>query len=192
MRTGQEFGWPRVRDLDQARIRRGICSQIYPKRYSYPQGLSLYQHAKCAGPVGRPSVIGSRSVRGGTEKWRTECWRAGIPSVRLVAVQSLGIGDPRPFGFYAAVEFPLRIRRFLVDPRTLPGVDPTFHGYAEDYRKVVNTLPQKARTHLRSFLAGRATRLGCGASQRRPWRSLKHERLSSLSMPGTIGRKVQS
>jgi hypothetical protein len=76
--------------------------------------------------------------RATAEIWRTECRRAGIPSVHLVAVQSRGIGDPRAFGFDAAVEFPPHNPRFLIDPRTFPGVDPTFDGYLEDYRKVVN------------------------------------------------------
>ena len=75
--------------------------------------------------------------RSTAEIWRTECRKAGIPSVHLVAVQSFGIGDPRPFGFDAAVEFPPHTSRFLIDPRTFPGLDPTFDGYLEDYRKVV-------------------------------------------------------
>jgi len=75
--------------------------------------------------------------RATAEIWRTECRKAGIPSVHLVAVQSFGIGDPRPFGFDAAVEFPPHTPRFLIDPRTFPGVDPTFDGSLEDYRKVV-------------------------------------------------------
>lgn len=75
--------------------------------------------------------------RSTAEIWRTECRKAGIPSVNLVAVQSFGIGDPRPFGFDAAVEFPPHTSRFLIDPRTFPGLDPTFDGYLEDYRKVV-------------------------------------------------------
>ncbi|WP_341884218.1 glycoside hydrolase family 99-like domain-containing protein [Synechococcus sp. UW140] len=38
--------------------------------------------------------------------WREECRGAGIPEIHLVAVQSFGIGDPRKYGFDAAVEFP--------------------------------------------------------------------------------------
>ncbi|HEX5755146.1 MAG TPA: glycoside hydrolase family 99-like domain-containing protein, partial [Arenimonas sp.] len=38
--------------------------------------------------------------------WRDECRRQGIERLHLVAVQSFGIGDPRPYGFDAAVEFP--------------------------------------------------------------------------------------
>jgi glycosyltransferase involved in cell wall biosynthesis/2-polyprenyl-3-methyl-5-hydroxy-6-metoxy-1,4-benzoquinol methylase len=73
--------------------------------------------------------------RATAEVWRSECRQAGIPSLHLVAVQSFGIDDPRPFGFDAAVEFPSRTGRF--DPGTFPGVDPKFEGGLEDYRKVV-------------------------------------------------------
>ncbi len=41
----------------------------------------------------------------------------GIPDIHLAAVQSFGIGDPRPFGFDAAVDFPPDIERALLDPR---------------------------------------------------------------------------
>jgi glycosyltransferase involved in cell wall biosynthesis/2-polyprenyl-3-methyl-5-hydroxy-6-metoxy-1,4-benzoquinol methylase len=76
--------------------------------------------------------------RATAEIWRAECRKAGIPSVHLVAVQSFGISDPRPFGFDAAVEFPPHTRRFLIDTQTFGGVNPAFEGYLEDYRKVVN------------------------------------------------------
>lgn len=38
--------------------------------------------------------------------WRNECAMAGLNDPYLVAVQSFGIGDPTPYGFDAAVEFP--------------------------------------------------------------------------------------
>ena len=76
--------------------------------------------------------------RATVEVWRTECRKDGIPSVHLVALQSVGIGDPRPFGFDAVVEFPPHTPRFLINPRIFPGVDPTFDRYAEEYRKVMN------------------------------------------------------
>ena len=75
--------------------------------------------------------------RATVEIWRSECRKAGIPCVHLVAVQSFGINDPRPFGFDAAVEFPPHTRRFPIDTRTFEGVNPTFEGYLEDYQKVV-------------------------------------------------------
>jgi glycosyltransferase involved in cell wall biosynthesis len=72
------------------------------------------------------------------EVWRDECRKAGITALHLVAVQSFGISDPRPFGFDAAVEFPPHTDRFLLDPKTYPGVDPAFDGYLEDYQRVVD------------------------------------------------------
>jgi glycosyltransferase involved in cell wall biosynthesis len=76
-------------------------------------------------------------ARATAEIWRAECRAAEIPSVHLVAVQSFGISDPRPFGFDAAIEFPPHTRRFLIDRDKFPGLDPTFEGYLEDYPKVV-------------------------------------------------------
>jgi glycosyltransferase involved in cell wall biosynthesis/2-polyprenyl-3-methyl-5-hydroxy-6-metoxy-1,4-benzoquinol methylase len=75
--------------------------------------------------------------RATAEIWRTECRKAGIPSVHLAAVQSFGIGDPRPFGFDSAIEFPPHTERFLIDPRAFPGINANFDGYLEDYSKVV-------------------------------------------------------
>ncbi len=69
--------------------------------------------------------------------WRDECRKAGIRALHLVTVQSFGITDPRPFGFDAAVEFPPHTNRFLIDPKTYPGIDPAFEGYLEDYPSVV-------------------------------------------------------
>ena len=40
------------------------------------------------------------------EFWRDECRLAGIPNLHVVAVQSFGISDPRPYGCDAAIEFP--------------------------------------------------------------------------------------
>jgi glycosyltransferase involved in cell wall biosynthesis len=75
--------------------------------------------------------------RATAEIWRAECRKAGIPSVHLVAVQSFGIDDPRPFGFDGAVEFPPHTRRFLIDPQAFPGMNPNFDGYLEDYSRVM-------------------------------------------------------
>jgi hypothetical protein len=38
--------------------------------------------------------------------WRAHCREHGIPEIHLVAAQTFGLGDPRPLGFDAAVEFP--------------------------------------------------------------------------------------
>jgi hypothetical protein len=69
--------------------------------------------------------------------WRSVCAREGLPSIHLAAVQSFGIGDPRPYGFDSAVEFPPHVKRALLDVRTMPGVYPDFDGYLEDYLAIV-------------------------------------------------------
>ncbi len=69
-------------------------------------------------------------------RWRLLCARAGIPQVHLTAVQSFNIGDPRRYGFDAAVEFPPHVDRQLVDPATVPGTVSDFEGYLEDYEAV--------------------------------------------------------
>ena len=70
-------------------------------------------------------------------RWKKYCWDLGIPEPYLVAAQVFGFnGDPNPFGFDAAVEFP---------PNTLPATDiaeqyqflhPDFEGRIYDYKEV--------------------------------------------------------
>ncbi len=60
---------------------------------------------------GRPVLLIYRiglipDINRAVEIWRSECVMAGIEDPYLVAVQSFGLGDPTPFGFDAAVEFP--------------------------------------------------------------------------------------
>jgi len=60
---------------------------------------------------GRPLLLIYRidiipDMRATVDLWRRECIAAGIPDPYLAAVQSFGIGDPTPYGFDAAVEFP--------------------------------------------------------------------------------------
>lgn len=71
--------------------------------------------------------------------WRERCLDAGVGTPHLCAVQSFGIGDPREYGFDAAVEFPPHTKRAPISPATLPGIRPDFEGYIEDYRTIVDT-----------------------------------------------------
>lgn len=71
-------------------------------------------------------------------RWRRSCIDAGLGSPHLCAVQSFGIGDPRDYGFDAAIEFPPHVQRAPISPRTLPGLRSDFEGYVEDYRTIVN------------------------------------------------------
>jgi len=72
------------------------------------------------------------------ETWREVAAAELGLDLHLAAVQSFGFGDPRPTGFDAAVEFPPHTTRFLVDHDRVPGVDPRFAGYLEDYRAVMH------------------------------------------------------
>lgn len=69
--------------------------------------------------------------------WRTVAMRELGVDLHLAAVQSFGLGDPRFYGFDAAVEFPPHTARFLLDYDQVPGVIPSFSGYLEDYRAVM-------------------------------------------------------
>jgi hypothetical protein len=71
------------------------------------------------------------------QRWRAICAEQGIEAIHLCAVQSFGIGDPRQYGFDAAVEFPPHTKRTLIEPRSFPGISPDFGGCLEDYRALV-------------------------------------------------------
>lgn len=76
--------------------------------------------------------------RGAVATWREHARkRAGI-DLHLVAVQSFGLGDPRLYGFDAAMEFPPHTNRFLLPKESIAGMSPEFEGYIEDYLAVVH------------------------------------------------------
>jgi hypothetical protein len=71
------------------------------------------------------------------EIWRERCLRHGLGDVHLVAAQTFGLGDPRPLGFDAAVEFPPH----GIDARGvghLEAATPGFAGKVFDYRTGVD------------------------------------------------------
>ncbi|MEO7841488.1 MAG: glycoside hydrolase family 99-like domain-containing protein [Anaerolineales bacterium] len=76
--------------------------------------------------------------------WREECRRSGIGEIYLVAVQSFGITDPRPYGFDAAVEFPPHgINVMEIDKRTLTITNPQFAGNVYDYKQAAQNMINK-------------------------------------------------
>jgi lipopolysaccharide biosynthesis protein len=78
--------------------------------------------------------------------WRKICRQEGLVGVHLCAVQSFGIGDPRPYGFDSAVEFvPPHVDRELLDPKQWPGINPDFEGYLERYSSVVRRCLERPR-----------------------------------------------
>ncbi|KXS36824.1 MAG: hypothetical protein AWU55_2835 [Halomonadaceae bacterium T82-2] len=91
---------------------------------------------------GKPLLIVYRvdilpDARKTAETWRDYCRERGIGELHLVVAQSFGIGDPRPYGFDAAVEFPPHdtyARRMDDEVRFL---NPGFTGHVYDYADLV-------------------------------------------------------
>ncbi len=78
-----------------------------------------------------------------TDTWRAAAAAAGIPRLHLCAVQSFGLGDPRPLGFDSACEFPphsIPAREITAEVKEL---DPKFTGKIYDYRDVVRSALRK-------------------------------------------------
>jgi glycosyltransferase involved in cell wall biosynthesis/2-polyprenyl-3-methyl-5-hydroxy-6-metoxy-1,4-benzoquinol methylase len=69
--------------------------------------------------------------------WRAECRKAGIPSVHLVALQNDGVGDPRRFGFDAAVECPADTGNIFGNGQGLSDAQATYDDHLGDDRKGV-------------------------------------------------------
>jgi glycosyltransferase involved in cell wall biosynthesis/2-polyprenyl-3-methyl-5-hydroxy-6-metoxy-1,4-benzoquinol methylase len=69
--------------------------------------------------------------------WRAECRKAGISSIHLVAMQSDGVGDPRRFGFDAAVECPADNGTVFGNGQGLSDAQATFGDHVGDDRKGV-------------------------------------------------------
>lgn len=79
--------------------------------------------------------------------WRRECALAGVGDPYLVAVQSFGIGDPTPFGFDAAVEFPPHGTDFswdCMDEYRDRMLNPDFKGRIVDIRRFAEHAIRKA------------------------------------------------
>jgi glycosyltransferase involved in cell wall biosynthesis len=70
------------------------------------------------------------------EHWRRVAMESGLPGLHLTAVQSFGIGDPREYGFDAAVEFPPHAPHKVIDRGSWPELNENFAGYLEDYTLV--------------------------------------------------------
>ena len=77
--------------------------------------------------------------------WREAAVAAGLPGLYLCSVQSHDPNlDPSRFGWDAAVEFPPSPwHGRVVDPRSLPGLDPDFTGTVFDYPDLVTRYLQR-------------------------------------------------
>jgi hypothetical protein len=82
------------------------------------------------------------------EIWRSRCRAHGIPEIHLVAAQTFGLGDPRPLGFDAALEFPPHGIDGRRDHR-LEQLADGFHGKVYDYRSGVDYLLARPPTDYR-------------------------------------------
>ena len=69
--------------------------------------------------------------------WREECEKAGLPGVHLCAAQTFNIGDPRPYGFDSACEFPPHGHAVgQLTSEHLKGLPNDFGGWVCDYELV--------------------------------------------------------
>lgn len=76
--------------------------------------------------------------------WREESRRQGFDDLYLVVVQSFGVGDPRPFGFDAAVEFPPHhLGDAHIPQPTIEFLNPDFKGEIYDYSLAVKQMLAK-------------------------------------------------
>ena len=73
--------------------------------------------------------------------WRDACIDLGIGDLYLIAAQSFGITDPRPYGFDAAVEFPPHgLTIGTLDQSKLPITNPQFQGKIYDYKQAAQSM----------------------------------------------------
>lgn len=79
-------------------------------------------------------------------RWRERAKAAGVGDLFLVAAQTFGILDPRPFGFDAAIEFPPHMGMASGLNDRLKIVNPEFRGHVYDYEELAASYSQKKRT----------------------------------------------
>jgi glycosyltransferase involved in cell wall biosynthesis len=86
-----------------------------------------------------------------TARWREWCRSEGIGELHLCAVQSFGFGDPRPFGFDAAVEFPPHASPHAAGPahrdliKDVPGLVENFRGHIYNYQTFATAAIRRPR-----------------------------------------------
>ena len=68
--------------------------------------------------------------------WREECEKAGLPGLHLCAAQTFDVGDPRPYGFDSACEFPPHKHAVGHITQGLHGLPGDFKGWVCDYELV--------------------------------------------------------
>jgi glycosyl transferase family WbsX len=68
--------------------------------------------------------------------WREECEKAGLPGLHLCAAQTFEVGDPRPYGFDSACEFPPHKHAIGHITQEIAGLPADFKGWICDYELV--------------------------------------------------------
>jgi hypothetical protein len=94
---------------------------------------------------------------GTTSLWRDAARRAGVGELHLAAVQSFGLGDPRPLGFDSGVEFPPHVELPAPYADRVRGLDPRFTGFVYDYREVRRLALSRRRADYPQFRAAMAS-----------------------------------
>ena len=79
------------------------------------------------------------------EIWRQHCRSSGIGDLFLVAAQSFGLTDPRPYGFDAAVEFPPHNLGHRPVHDTAKMINDVYEGHILDYEYLVAQATAKKR-----------------------------------------------
>lgn len=108
---------------------------------------------------GKPMLLVYRvslmpDAQNAAEIWRSECRRLGIGEIYLVAVQSFGITDPRPFGFDAAVEFPpSHLGEAEISRNAVKITNPNFKGKIFDFNIAANSMLNKKHGNYTYFKA---------------------------------------
>jgi lipopolysaccharide biosynthesis protein len=78
------------------------------------------------------------------KRWREYCQKAGIGDPFLVAAQTLGLSDPRPLGFDAAVEFPPNNLHLTPINHAVQILNPNYLGKIYRYGDMVDQMLSKS------------------------------------------------
>ena len=120
LRQSYDGGWAE-------RLIRDLLPALADTRYVRVRGAPLLLVYRVDGLPDAPRAA---------ETWREVARRELGVDLHLAAVQSFGIGDPRPYGFDAAVEFPPHPFRFPPTRTKVRGLDAEFAGSVVDYEAV--------------------------------------------------------
>jgi hypothetical protein len=98
-------------------------------------------------------------------RWRAAARRWGLPDLHIVAALTFDLGDPRPLGFDAAVEFPPHGEALSADAHPVEGQAPGFAGRVLDFASAMRrqlALPPRPYRVYRTAMAGwdNSARLG--------------------------------